>query len=136
MTGEEHPMADPTDRLDESAGAIPPEPVKKAAAKKAPATAAKKAPARKSAAKKAPAKAAEKAPEPTAPEPPVSAAPAPPTVEATAVLAAPTPREAAIPETPPPPSATRNSGVTRTPLMIGLAAVSLVAMLIRRLRRG
>ena len=134
-------MADPQDRPDAGSGAIPPAPRKdpdprKAAPKKAPAKAAKKAPAKKSAAKKAPAKAVKKTvakkapPRPTQPLPESPA----PTAPVDADGAPSSTRVASHPVSPPAQPA-RNSRSTRIPVAIGLAATSLFAMLIRRLRR-
>ena len=125
-------MADSEDHRDGSAGAIPPATPKKTTPKKAPAkkaaprkaaatttkgTAAKKSPAAKAAAKKIPAEASPKATASTAP--PVQ------------------PRPAAEPEaaTGAPHSGFGTGSAARFPLAIGLGAVSLSALLLRRLRR-
>ena len=156
-------MAEPQDRPDEGSGAIPPVPQQKAAPKKAPRKAPGKAPrkapgkapgkapakaAGEATAKKAPTGAAKKAPPKVALEPRVSAAPPKPAdgaavteVPATEVPAAPlsgdtAPPGAAPPGAAPPARPAHHSGRARIPVAIGLAAASLVTMVIRRLRRG
>ena len=121
-------MADPKDPPAEGSGTNPPQVPKKASEKPA-----KKATASKPAAKKAPAKAAKKAPRKAAPEPPVKPAPTPPPV--VAVPAAPPSRDPVVRETPPPAPAGPNSRGIQVPLVIGLGAVVLAVMVIRRRRR-
>lgn len=152
-------MADPDHGPDDTAGAIPPAPAKKAptnravkAAKKAPAkkapvkrAAAKKAPAKKAAeaVKKAPAaatKAVKKAPAALAPKPPQ------PALEPAVPHAALTAGNAAQGSTPTPPVApphagiemrpTVHSGRARLPVTMGLAVIGLVAVVLSRFRRG
>ena len=130
-------MADPQDRPDEGSRAIPPAPrpgpsPKKAAPKKAPAKAAKKAPAKKGVAKKAPAKATKQAP-PRPAQPPAAPPAASPPVSADGDTASARGAGSPVPPTAQP---DRNSGGARIPLAIGLAAASLFAMIIRRLRRN
>jgi hypothetical protein len=129
-------MADPQDRPDEGSGAIPPAPQKKAGPKKAPRKAPRKAPA-KAAAKKAPTKAAKKAQPKVALKTPVSAAPPTPAhgARVTESPAALTSGDTARPSAAPPAQSAHSSGRTGIPVAIGLAAASLVAMVIRRLRR-
>lgn len=125
-------MADSEDQRDDSAGAIPPATPKKTTPKKAPAkkaaprkatakttkgTAAKKSPAAKSAAKKITAEAGPKASARTTP--PVQ--PRPPVATGAPTGA--------------PHSGFGIGSATRFPLAIGLGAVSLSALLLRRLRR-
>jgi hypothetical protein len=139
-------MADPQDGPDEGSGAIPParrqnSTPKKAAPKKVPAKASKKAPAKKAVAKKAPAKAAKKAAAkqaaprpagpPQSPPPPPTPINLAPSASADATSSA---RGAANPLSPTVQPAD-TAGRARIPLAIGVAAASLVAMLIRRLRR-
>jgi len=150
-------MADPQDRPDEGADAIPPTPPAKAAAKKAPAkkTPAKKAPAKKAPAKKAPAKKApakklpaKKAPAKKAPakkaapradSPALEPAWPPPALAAgrngardAAADVKPSVREAARPVTLQP----RREGGLRVQVSIGLAAAGLMAVVLSRFRRG
>ena len=150
-------MADPQDRPDEGADAIPPTPPAKAAAKKAPAkktpakkTPAKKTPAKKTPAKKAPAKKlpAKKAPAKKAPakkaapradSPALEPAWPPPALAAgrngardAAADAKSSVREAAHPVTGQP----RREGGLRVPVSIGLAAAGLMAVVLSRFRRG
>ncbi len=125
-------MADSEDQRDGSAGAIPPATPKKATPKKAPAkkaaprkaavkttkgTAAKKSPAAKAAVKKIPAEAGPKASASTVP--PVQPRPAVATGAATGA----------------PHFGFGTGSAARFPLAIGLGAVSLSALLLRRLRR-
>ena len=141
-------MADPDHGPDDSAGAIPPAPAKKAptnravkAVKKAPA---KKAPVKKAAAKKAPAKkaakAVKKAPAALAPKPSQPALePAAPHATLTAGNAA--QGSAATPPAAPPPAGiemrpTVHSGRARLPVTMGLAVIGLVAVVLSRFRRG
>lgn len=129
-------MADPQDRPQEGVGPIPPAPkktpAKKAAAKKAPAkkAAAKKAPAEKAAAKKAPAK---KAPAKKAPAEKATAPKATPPPPQPALAAAPTHRAlpAAVHPAAPP-----RKGASGVPIWVGLGVAGVVALLLRRLRRG
>jgi hypothetical protein len=137
-------MADPHDGPDGGSAAIPParrndSTPKKAAPKKAPAKAAKKAPAKKAAAKKAPVKAAKKAapkkaaPRPAGPaQPPATPVRSARAIDEDATLSA----RVAGNAVPPPAPHAHDSGRSRIPLAIGVAAASLVAMVIRRLRRG
>ena len=140
-------MADPQDRPDEGADAIPPTPPAKAAAKKAPAkkAPAKKAPAKKLPTKKTPAKKApvKKAPvkkaAPRAASPALEPAWPPPALAAgrngardAAADAKSSVREAAHPVTGQP---RRESGL-RVPVSIGLAAAGLMAVVLSRFRRG
>jgi len=145
-------MADPQDRPDEGADAIPPTPPAKAAAKKAPAkkTPAKKTPAKKTPAKKAPAKKlpAKKAPAKKAPakkaapradSPNLEPAWPPPALAAgrngardAAADVKPSVHEAARPVTLQP----RREGGLRVPVSIGLAAAGLMAVVLSRFRRG
>ena len=139
-------MADPQDRPDEGADAIPPTPPAtppaKAAAKKAPA---KKAPAKKAPAKKLPTKKtpAKKAPvkkaAPRAASPALEPAWPPPALAAgrngardAAADAKSSVREAAHPVTGQP----RREGGLRVPVSIGLAAAGLMAVVLSRFRRG
>lgn len=142
-------MADPDHGPDNSAGAIPPAPAKKApanrvvkAVKKAPAKKApvKKAPvkaaAKKVPAKKAAAKAVKKAPAALNPKPPQPALePAAPHAALTAgtasPLAAATPPDAGIEMRP-----AVHSGRARLPVTMGLAVIGLVAVVLSRFRRG
>ncbi|HPX35798.1 MAG TPA: hypothetical protein PLH92_05185 [Mycobacterium sp.] len=139
-------MADQHDQPDEQAAKKPaPRPVtakrpapKKAPAKKAPA---KKAPAQKGQAQKAPAKAAPPQAALEAPAEVPALEPAPPHA---ALTAGPNPaREAAasaketVRQAGAAPSAPAGGDFgLRLPLTIGLAAVSFIALLLRRLRRG
>ena len=131
-------------------------PAKKAPAKKAPAKKppAGKAPAKKAPAKKSPSKQAPAKKPPTEPAPPQAALnaaaevpalePAPPHA---ALTAGPSPaqqaaanakesvRQAAGAPAPGPMPERRDSGI-RKPLTIGLTALSFIALLLRRLRRG
>lgn len=133
-------MADSEDQRDGSAGAIPPTTPKKATPKKAPAkkaaprkaavkttkgTAAKKSPAAKAAVKKIPAEAGPKASASTVP--PVQPRPA---VAAGAATGAPVAAGPAAPH-----FGFGTGSAARFPLAIGLGAVSLSALLLRRLRR-
>ena len=133
-------MADSEDQRDGSAGAIPPATPKKTSPKKAPAkkaaprkaavkttkgTAAKKSPAAKAAAKKIPAEAGPKASASTAP--PVQPRPA---VATKATPGAPVGAGPAAPH-----FGFGTGSAARFPLAIGLGAVSLSALLLRRLRR-
>lgn len=127
-----------------------PRPAKKAPAKKA---AVKKPPAGKAPAKKAPAK------KPPAPKPAVEPAPPQPALSAPAEVPAlePAPPHAALTAAPSPaqqaaanakesvrqagggaatPTPARGDSGLRMPLTIGLAALSFIALLLRRLRRG
>ena len=137
-------MADPQDRPDEGADAIPPTPPAeaagppaKAAAKKTPA---KKAPAKKLPAKKAAAKkAAAKKAAPRAASPTLEPAYPPPALAAgrngahdAAADAKSSVRDTAHPVTGQP---TRKGG-RRVPLSIGLAAAGLMAVVLSRFRRG
>lgn len=140
-------MPDPQDKSDSTSGAVPPAPAskmpaRKAAPRKAPAVPAKKVPAKKVPAKKVPAK---KAPTKAAGKSARQAEPGsrPPTTR-TAAAAPGQSGEAAAGGIPTMPavdapagrdSAPRPRSPARIPLTIGLAAVSLGAMLIRRLRR-
>ena len=138
-------MADPQDRPDEGADAIPPTPPAeaagppaKAAAKKTPAkkAPAKKLPAKKAPAKKAPAKkAAAKKAAPRAASPTLEPAYPPPALAAGrngAHDAESSVRDTAHPVTGQP---TRKGG-RRVPLSIGLAAAGLMAVVLSRFRRG
>ena len=142
-------MADPQDRPDEGADAIPPTPPAeaagppaKAAAKKTPAkkAPAKKLPAKKAPAKKAPAKkAAAKKAAPRAASPTLEPAYPPPALAAgrngahdAAADAESSVRDTAHPVTGQP---TRKGG-RRVPLSIGLAAAGLMAVVLSRFRRG
>ena len=133
-------MADSEDQRDGNAGAIPPATPKKTTSQKAPAkkaaprkaaakttkgTAAKKSPAAKAAAKKVPAEAGPKASARTAP--PVQPRP---TVEPEAASGAPVAVGPAAPH-----FGFGTGSAARFPLAIGLGAVSLSALLLRRLRR-
>lgn len=133
-------MADSEDQRDGSAGAIPPATPKKTTPKKAPAkkaaprkaaakttkgTAAKKSPVAKAAAKKVPAEAGPRASASTAP--PVQPRPA---AEPEAATGAPVGAGRAAPR-----SGFGTGSAARFPLAIGLGAVSLSALLLRRLRR-
>lgn len=137
-------MADPDHGPDNSAGAIPPAPAKKApanrvvkAVKKAPAKKAPvKAAAKKVPAKKAAAKAVKKAPAALNPKPPQPALePAAPHAALTAGTASPgaaaTPPDAGIEMRP-----TVHSGRARLPVTMGLAVIGLVAVVLSRFRRG
>ena len=146
-------MADPQHGPDDSTGAIPPAPAKKATTNRA-VKAAKKAPAKKSTVKKAHAKAAagktpaKKAPAKAVKKAPaaLAAKPAQPILEAAAPHAALTagksaPGTAATPPATPPkarieerPAA--HSGRARLPVTMGLAVVGLVAVVLSRFRRG
>jgi uncharacterized membrane protein len=157
---EERYMADSEDQRDGSAGAIPPATPKKTSPKKAPAkkaaprkaavkttkgTAAKKSPAAKAAAKKIPAEAGPKASASTAPpvQPRPAAEPEATTgapVGAKAATGAPVGAKAATGAPVGAGRAAPRSGfgtgsAARFPLAIGLGAVSLSALLLRRLRR-
>ena len=141
-------MADSEDQLDGSAGAIPPATPKKTTPKKAPAkkaaprkaaakttkgTAAKKSPVAKAAAKKVPAEAGPRTSASTAPpvQPRPAAEPEAATgapVGAKAVTGAPVGAGRAAPRS-------SFGAAARFPLAIGLGAVSLSALLLRRLRR-
>ena len=150
-------MADPNHGPDDSAGAIPPAPAKKAAAnravkaakkapakkapvKKAPAKAAAKAAAKKVPARKAPAAAAKKAPAALTPKPPQ------PVLEPAAPRAALTAGNAASGAAVTPPAVPPNSGIearpavhggrARLPVTMGLAVIGLVAVVLSRFRRG
>ncbi len=131
-------MADSEDQLDGSAGAIPPATPKKTTPKKAPAkkaaprkaaakttkgTAAKKSPVAKAAAKKVPAEAGPRTSASTAP--PVQPRPA---AEPEAATGAPVGAGRAAPRS-------SFGAAARFPLAIGLGAVSLSALVLRRLRR-
>lgn len=133
-------MADPQDRPEDEASAVPPAtPAKKAPGKKAPA---KKAPAKKAAAKKAPAKKApaKKAPAkksgPRPPQPALESAPphAALTVGSNNGTRSPAAAKPSGPGTGDllAPQTSRH----RIPLSIALAAAGLVALVISRFRRG
>lgn len=143
-------MADSEDQRDGSAGAIPPATPKKTTPKKAPAkkaaprkaaakttkgTAAKKSPVAKAAAKKVPAEAGPRASASTTPpvQPRPAAEPEATTgapVGAKAATGAPVGAGRAAPR-----SGFGTGSAARFPLAIGLGAVSLSALLLRRLRR-
>ena len=132
-------MADPQDRPDEGADAIPPTPPAEAAGPPAKA-AAKKTPAKKAPAKKLPAKkAAAKKAAPRAASPTLEPAYPPPALAAgrngahdAAADAKRSVRDTAHPVTGQP---TRKGG-RRVPLSIGLAAAGLMAVVLSRFRRG
>lgn len=139
-------MSDDPDKPDQRPANKPP--AKKAAAKKPPAG---KAPAKKGPSKKAPAKKAPAKQPPADPAPPQAALEAPAEMPAldpapphAALTAGPSPaqqaaanaketvRQAGGPAAAPP----RRDSSLRKPLTIGLTALSFVALLLRRLRRG
>jgi hypothetical protein len=146
-------MADPDHGPDDSAGAIPPAPAKKAPATRA-VKAAKKAPAKKSPVKKAPAKAvakkipARKAPAKAVKKAPAALTPKPPqpVLEAAAPHAALTAGNTASGAAATPPAAPPNAGIearpgvhggrARLPVTMGLAVIGLVAVVLSRFRRG
>lgn len=144
-------MPDPQDKSDSTSGAVPPAPAskvpaRKAAPRKAPAVPAKKVPAnkvpakkmaaKKAGAKKAPAKAAGKSARQAEPvsRPPTTRPAAAPRQAGEAVVGG-IPTMSAFDAPAGRDSAPRPRSPVRIPLTIGLAAASLGAMLIRRLRR-
>ena len=125
-------MADQPDQPDQRPAKEAP--AKKAAAKKAPAkkTPAKKGPAKKAAAKKAPAKAAQ--PPQPAPEAHAALTAGPNPAREAAAHAKESVRQAQAPASPP--ATAGGDSSLRIPLTIGLAAVSFIVVLLRRLRRS
>jgi hypothetical protein len=134
-------MPDPQDKSDSTSGAVPPAPAskmpaRKAAPRKAPAVPAKKVPAKKIPAKKAPTKAAGKSARQAEPgsRPPTTRTAAAPGQAGEAVVGG-IPTVPAVDAPAGRDSAPRPRSPVRIPLTIGLAAASLGAMVIRRLRR-
>lgn len=138
-------MPDPQDKSDSTSGAVPPAPAskmpaRKAAPRKAPAVPAKKVPAKKAGASKFPAKAAPMAAGKSARQagpvsrPPTTRPAAAPGQAGEAVVGG-IPTVSAVDAPAGRDSAPRPRSPVRIPLTIGLAAASLGAMLIRRLRR-
>ena len=140
-------MSDDPDKPDQRPANKPP--AKKAAAKKPPAG---KAPAKKSPVKKAPAKKAPATQPPAEPATPQAALEAPAEMPAldpapphAAITAAPSPAQQAAANAKetvrqagggPAVAPLRRDSSLRKPLTIGLTALSFVALLLRRLRRG